>query len=248
MIEFVKIHKAYEFSELSEKAKDRVRQTQSEDWDSDMLEECLKNLIEHRMPYVSLDDKEGLHWDLSYDQNQGVAFYGSIDLEKLAEVEPQFALTCAILEAVDGSMQIDTGGGQRTQFPNSMRVELYANTSHNGYEPNEKSREAFQNMAQFVQDKAREVAQECKKIGYKEIEYRTSDECLQEDSEANGWYYTSAGDLITDTESDCVGDVLEVLEKELYKQAKAPNVLGTKEEVTFLEARAALSEVRHYKL
>lgn len=251
MIEFVKIHQAFKFEELDKKAKDRVRESRDSDWDSydsDRLKESMASLLEEKYPYFPAD----IAFDLSYSQGSGVSFHGDIDLEELSKVvDDEHWLAVQIALKYDVRFYIVRTTHHYVHW-NTIQVEWESERGLclGDYDSKTEIRRTalLNNLRDWLQAESKTACQALETQGYKEIEYKSSDEAIQEDSEANGWLYTKAGDLIIDAESDCVGDVLEVLEKDLYRQAKAPNVLGTREEVTFLEARAMLSEVRNWKL
>lgn len=143
--------KLFGIRELTGKAKNKAieagRQWHDETFDSDDMTEQLKERAEEKFGVVT----PTCYWSLSFCQGDGVAFYGNVDLVKLAE---KHANVKAILDAaaeLDVTLTCSSEGkNNRYHHWNSMTVEVEHDT---GYRYSDKYRDADEGPLEEKADK-----------------------------------------------------------------------------------------------
>jgi hypothetical protein len=217
------IVKVFKFEELSDKSKEVAREwfrnSLNEDfepyttWITETFEEELKALS---FPH---DDVE---WRLSHRQGDGVAFYGHIDDEMMGKIvermydEYGFLFYDLYKELTRQDITINANiyrnhFGYRYSHQNTMEVELDCDDIDTimeyigdvDYEENEEEYHevyaeiegTLEGIKSFLSDEVKEVSRKLENIGYQEIEYRYSDESIDENILANGYEFTEDGEI-----------------------------------------------------
>jgi len=178
----------YTYDELNEEAKTKARDSWrdtmgGEDPDlndriSEDFRECLKEL---GLP------EDDVRWSLSWRQGDGVAFSGTVDLEKYAIVHKLRGWG-----PVEEFFNVTIANRGRYFHHRSMEVELeeFDNNEH---------LQAFwttrfgEELVQHIKDKIQEVSKELEKSGYDQIEYHDSTENIEEEIKSNEWTFMEDG-------------------------------------------------------
>ena len=144
-------------------------------------------------------EKHGLsadkvYWSLGHCQGDGVAFYGSIDLDPLKQKQPEVAAIYARLRLLGVSCYLGAyveGANSHYHHYNSMsaRVEVA------DYEPEHEvqAEQAAEDLERFMDDFLKDVSRDAERYGYEAVDYETSDEHIQEWIDANDYRFTRDG-------------------------------------------------------
>ena len=186
------------YGELSQEAKARARDCWREkgwtwdQWDSDQLTEFFKQELDEQW---GIDEAE-LSWSLSYCQGDGVSFTASPNLEAMAkknETIREVMQTVELLEAAGGweyspewSVSIDANGGHAE--------------CHAYHRANDDEQRVLDELCVAIEAELDQVhKQACRRLeelDYAEIEYRDSDEYLNDELTANDHYlFTEEGEF-----------------------------------------------------
>lgn len=184
---------AFEYDELSDKAKKKARE-QVDGWESEdpfmseMISEDFKYYLEERgLP-------TDVRWSLGYCQGDGVAFHGPVNVQKymdfysLREWGPMEDLV---------SVKINDTGSHYHHW-NTMDVDFDRWDDHEECEHPaawwiSRHVDAF---IDHIRSKIKEVSRELESRGYAEIEYRHTDEYLEETIRNNDWLFDEDGDYL----------------------------------------------------
>ena len=186
------------YGELSEEAKARARDCWREKgwtWDqcdSDQLTEFFKQELDEEW---GIDEAE-ISWSLGYCQGDGVGFTASLNLDKVAaknETVQGIMRAVELLEAAAGweyspewSASIDANGGHAD-----------CHTYHGASDDEQRVLgELCVAMEAELDQVHKQACRRLEKLGYAEIEYRDSDEYLDDELTANDQYlFTEEGEF-----------------------------------------------------
>ena len=207
----------YKYEELSDSAKEAAREWYRErgwDWggvDAADMTECFKDVLKDE---YGIEDAE-LNWRLSYCQGDGVGITANIDVDKMAKHSKELAslmkrwslflsLNSVPLEDVYLHCKVDCG--RNTFFTSgSVGVEYELSPEDMGYfgflgsgKIEKADIEAtLMELCDLIEDCVRGIlsgaAKRLEEIGYKDIEYFSSDECVGEAIIASEWEFTEDG-------------------------------------------------------
>jgi hypothetical protein len=238
--------KTFKYSELSDRAKDNVRERYGfDECDSDSLTESLTEFATEFLGAASVDEKNGLSWSLGHCQSDHVSIIRAdtnlatlelvnariakalehgkcVDLdtgvmqdyplhEDTAELyqhiyDESFANLCDELRGygygrwlsdVTVSIRPRHAGGGSTYGEIDVEENIYGMSDYDFEEPpQEKIESVMQRFYKAVKDYVHTLEQRMRRIGYDEIEYRNSDESMDEMAEANGWKFNETGRIV----------------------------------------------------
>lgn len=181
----------YQFDELSPKAKARAieayREIAWEDIDSQMITDN----FQERLDELGLPS-DNVRWRLVYSQADGVAFYGAFDIEGYLTAN-KLLTEFGALRALDPPLyaKIEKAGPHMYDHWNTMRVSLEPQT-----DLTPKSAALLTKLEKHIAQHIKDVSRELQKIGYEEIEYRTSDEAIAEVLQNNEYKFDAEGDRL----------------------------------------------------
>jgi hypothetical protein len=193
--EVVDKYLVYKFDELpedaQEKALDWFRNSNMEHYDSDDMKSMFEEYLEERgLP------NDTVEFSINHSQGDGVSFYGGMDkedCEKFMEFY-EYADRNRIAELDGITARIGPKHGSRHYGRGSIeikRVELWDEPE----ELTDSDEDLINDFYSFLQDKIEEVASELETMGYKELEWITSDEYIKDQIEANDYEFTEDGKL-----------------------------------------------------
>ncbi len=184
----------YKFKELSEESKETARNWWKEAFDendSDNVTQPMKDKLED----IGLPS-EDIRWRLSNCQGDGVAFYGSVDVEEYLianKLKTKFRkLFDKDKDLLISNVEINKSSSfHMYDHHNTMSIS-YNEDFHGGYD-NPSREQALEDFTDHLQDHIKELSKEFAKLGYEEIEYITSDEVVDESLTANDYNFTEDG-------------------------------------------------------
>lgn len=204
----------YSFDELSESAK-RIA---IENWRArgDFQIETMQ--INERFREI-LDEKgypiDNIEWSLSFSQGDGVAFYGWVDMKKVAE-RLLDGRRLELFNSIQNEMLtldvniIRNSFGYRYSHWNTMRIEidgddidtmiehLYPNLDEEEYTDTrcykyKEIEELIEHLEKAITTDVQLTSKDLERSGYEEIEYYNSDEYISEEFRANDFEFTEDG-------------------------------------------------------
>jgi len=194
----VRTDTVYNFDELSESAQQTAlewfAQANQECYDPDDLTMVFaETLKEWGFPH---DDK-AIEYRLSYSQGDGVAFYGTIDVNQYLRKTQQLTKFRPLLRSDD--MYIEAwitrnSFGHHYSHYNTMSVE--SNVENYEYTLTENQHKLAELLQESLEEHVVHVSQELERMGYAELEYITSREYIVEQIEINEYEFTEDGKLI----------------------------------------------------
>lgn len=197
--------KLFNFSELSKEAQAKA----IEDWrnNGNAFDNCSADILTDKfreeLKSYGFDDDVRVEWSLSYCQGDGVAFYGSIDLEKVLpnhvddftkdELRRLYWLNKEFgvrIETVRNSY------GYRYSHANTMDIDLYCDY-RTDYRQTEQYDEVLQKLEEVVLNDIHSLSHMLEGVGYAFIERMESDEVIREFFEYNDdcYEFTEDGTL-----------------------------------------------------
>jgi hypothetical protein len=201
------------YCELSEEAKARARDCWREkgwtwgQWDSEQLTEFFKQELAEEW---GIDEAE-LSWSLGYCQGDGVSFKAVVDIDKVIAhgvpgceyYSPHAAKLRELWQAVQmleavSMVDIDWSFGFDKKNDHA-RHDAYAYwDSYEGVD--EDAQKILDALADTMQDVLNEIYDDAchrlRKIGYSQIEYQDSDECIAEELDANDYLFDEEGEIV----------------------------------------------------
>lgn len=171
----------YRFAELSPKAQkkamDKVR------LDPYYIEsDNITELMSERLKELGYGDCKDIQWSLGYCQGDGVAFYGKLSSDSLKNLSEKLVTPRSNLDMVYGAID---RGELEVFIEKTLMSHRY---SHYGtmdvvymaYEDvmSEACKTAVEDFVSEIEKDIKMVCGELEKLGYSEIEYLNSDECV----------------------------------------------------------------------
>ena len=202
----------YSFDELSPEAQakaiEKYRDGMDWHWESQFItEDFQERLAELGYP---TDD---VNWSLSYCQGDGVAFYGDIDVPKVAQrllkgdvlelfnrmVEENLTISMSLYRNSFGhhyshwnTMEVEIDGDD----DGTMMEYLYPELEEGTDEYIEKAnavQNVFDVLLESVDSDVKDVSSELERSGYEQIDYYQSDEAITEEIRSNGFEFEEDG-------------------------------------------------------
>ncbi len=184
----------YTYDELDDSAKDRAREiigSWNAEWEGDNLTDYFAEfLAEQGFP----SDK--IEYSLGYSQGDGVAFYGSIDLDVwfAANSRKTYYRT---LRNYNPWARIDSNSWSN-HYSHSNTMDVIAGSEYD-YSTNplvgEKREASLAELRDELEESVRDMSHKLEKLGYESIEYCYSDEAVRENCEANEYRFTEEGEV-----------------------------------------------------
>lgn len=205
----------FSVNDLTGKAKETAieagREYHNQTFDSAEMTEQLKEHAEYNHG-VKVDTCQ---WSLSYCQGDGVAFYGSLDLEVLAAKHPNIAKIVKKAKDKDNTFSVKIEGkNSRYHHWNSMTVEVEGDNGHRYSEYYRGRSErtlakldtemeaAATELHTLIADVLRAASRDTEAWGYKVIEVDNEDEQIIELLEANEWEFDENGRVFEHPEAE----------------------------------------------
>lgn len=192
-----KEYKVYTYDELSEKAKERVRNYFGEnhaDDETSMMKDDFAYQLEEEHPYFKNPD---FIWSLNHCQGDGLSFSSRIDTRLFIDTyfpALQNSKKCALEEMIYGfKTQYNNG---RYCYASKSQVDFEIESCYSG------KFNRLEALAEKVLEKAKEVyidvCYELKTFGYSNYDHLYSDEYARETSEANEYTYLEDGEMFNE--------------------------------------------------
>jgi hypothetical protein len=183
----------YKFNELSESSKETARSWWKESMDVEF--EQITESIQLKLEELGLPT-EDVQWRLSCCQGDGVAFYGSLDVEEYLvknKIKSKFRkLFDADKDLLIDNVEIYSNNSHYNHY-NTMTVS-YNEALYNGYE-NSSREQALEDFTDHLQEHIKDLSRDFQKEGYEEIERITSNEAVDESLVANDYDFTEEGEI-----------------------------------------------------
>lgn len=207
------IIEVYEFEELSKEAQEvaieQYRDSMDFHIESEMITEDFTEILQE-LGYPTDD----LEWRLSYSQGDGVAFYGSVDMETVVPrlmkegYDFDYDLYNQIVEDFTIMATIERNSfGHHYSHYNTMYVEVESDDidlivedifgldmDDEGYDEHvDLVEELMSDLERCIVEDVQETSRKLEKDGYAQMEYFTSDEAIKENIITNEYEFTSDG-------------------------------------------------------
>lgn len=182
--------KLFRLSELAPKAKAKALAKGAEFLSRTLDTQRVTEAIQEEVAYSYGLKAEQCNWRLSYCQGDGVAFYGAIDLDALAEKNEEvrsLLMKFASLDATVWANSEHTGGNY--YHYNTMRVEVECDRC----EQPEEAESLCEELAEEVRRVLREASKHATEYGYAEIDNETSEYAAANYYEDNPVWFTEDG-------------------------------------------------------
>ena len=191
----------FTFRELPKKGQEKAIQDWREAGHSlDFIGDDLSEVFKAELNALGLPD-DNVQWSLGYSQGDGVAFYGTIDVEEYLRKNKLLKKYKSI--AADTSAQLQ-GENSRYHHWNSMQVLVYyegdeirdlpeVGSGPKEWRPVTDKEKLLAEFEEHLKEHIEEVSRTLEKMGYDEIEYLQSDEQIADTLEANEYEYTADG-------------------------------------------------------
>ena len=195
-IERTTIYREYQYDQLSEEAQKAAIKWflgdsgNWEEWDSNDLKE---DFIE-RLREKGWEDLE-VQFSLSCCQGDGVSFTGTLSTNKLVELAPGILgdekLDC-LLGHLDDIRVFSSRGTSRYVHEKTCQIDI----EWDNYGDDPIYDETVTLLEKWLEDWRAELCNELEKMGYTQMEYKASVECVEEDIRANEYTFTKEGKRI----------------------------------------------------
>ncbi len=188
--------KAYEFNELSEKAKERVIDKfrhDSEIYLDFFNEDCIE--IAEEKGFMGIE----LQHSLSYCQGDGLSFsskeYTKLEELYLKQLGKGKEKTAKLL--AENTTFICTGSVGRYCFASSSDIDIYIENYTSSINTDlENINEVVKNVLQELENIYVDLCSKLEKRGYEDIEHQLSDEYIIESITCNEYEFTEEGNII----------------------------------------------------
>lgn len=202
--------KVYKFKQLSDKAKDRVRQWYAETLDYDWWELVYDQFIEEMAEYgIDIATKD-IHFSGFWSQGDGAAFstqMGSSDIVKYLKAhkltKKYWALYCNLVkENIDLGLAIkESPRGyymflSYQGFENYHDLNAYSDYLQENYKAYDKINQQASDLADDILEYCQDRATDLYKRLEEEYDYLVSDESIKDSCKANGWRFTEDGRIV----------------------------------------------------
>lgn len=160
----------YEYSELSDKAKERALREWNDGNDDPLMQSHMINLLKEELDARGIKYKEDsidVRYSLSYCQGDGFMFEGEIEWKQY-------------------TIYIKHAGHYYHSY--SKSVEMQETENLGWHIENEKDEQEFEELYQ-------EICKKMEQAGYEHIEWFTSEEVFIETCEANGYTFRENGEM-----------------------------------------------------
>lgn len=204
MKEFVTVTKGYTYSELSEAAREKVKEWYlNRDWRADDFYEIVMCDLVELFPNSELK----VTFSLSYCQGDGLNIYGKLNLYDFLEIWQG-----TLEEKKQMQMYLEKSGVVVFEFDENHRYcysckfldkkriancvyEIAEELIDDGFSENEIDKKLIEYFYIDMLEYFENLDEQYEKDGYKYL-YECDDDEVQECCEANDWYFTADGDFI----------------------------------------------------
>jgi hypothetical protein len=190
------------FERLSKAAKERAIEETQEFLNTDLRVEEITEMFGEFLAERGFPDMK-VYWSLSYCQGDGVAFEGSIDMDEIAKHDEYVVEQLArgvLLGVADDDWNWSGKITQHGNYSHAYSMDLELEWELTGLTDGDTTFEQLDEIARAIRDhlaeKIKSLSREMEDMGYKEIEYQTSEEMAKETIEANDYRFDRDGDLI----------------------------------------------------
>ena len=206
----------YKFSELSAEAQGVAIEKYRESIDWSYESEDITSNFNYRLDELGLptDDVE---WSLNHCQGDGVAFYGFVDMPRVARrlLEGESLKLYELIKAEDLTISAKlyrNSFGHHYSHYNTMEIEMIADDNETIvtylYESNseeltteewdekvERIQLLVDELAKLILEDAKNTSIQLERAGYEQIDYVNSDEYIKEAIESNDYEFTADGTI-----------------------------------------------------
>lgn len=199
-----KQYEAYEFSELSDSAKDNVRSWFAETLDYEWWDFTLDDFVSKMDELgIEIDKERGkknsymIHFSGFYSQGDGASFTAGMNVEKFlkshkATKEYWLLYTNIIRDNIDLAAYVKENGRYFSMI-GDYDLNFYADVTDEKYNKIEKM---AGKLAEFFLEKCRDYASDLYRDLENECDYLLSDESIVESCEANEYLFDSRGNIL----------------------------------------------------
>lgn len=204
----------YKFDELSKEVQEKAINKYRESIEWSIESEDITSNFKYTLDELGLptDDVE---WSLSHCQGDGVAFYGYVDMPRVARrlLEGESLELYKLIEAegltIEAKLYRNSFGYHYSHY-NTMEVEISGDSDETvmenlypelEYETDEyaekliKIENLFSELESKILEDAKDVSIKLEREGYEHIDYINSDEYIKEIIEANDYEFTADGNI-----------------------------------------------------
>jgi hypothetical protein len=187
--------KVYKFEELNDKAKEVAREWMR---DADAQDSFQSEAITDSFTYWLDEEKlpsDDIRWSLSCCQGDGVAFYGTVDLEEyLTKNKLRTKYRSLIKYNKDYGIKVEIEKSQsfhRYDHWNTMRIEV--NQEDFNHDPTPQMYSLMGDLEKHLRDKCIAMSSHLETKGYEQLDYNRSDEVVDESINANEYDFEECG-------------------------------------------------------
>ena len=192
-VETVKI-KLYKYEELSEEAKEKVRQSFGEDHaqsETDFLEDDFVYQLEEKYPYFS-DIK--FQWSLSSCQGDGLSFSANIDIGKyLQKHYPK--MKTSVHDTICNVIYNLHSNGNEGRYCYASKSNIDFDTDYSGRADFPRLEKLIENIIDDIRQEYLSICKDFEKQGYNAYENLYSDEYAKETCSSNEYEFTVDGKI-----------------------------------------------------
>lgn len=194
MKEYTRTYFLYEYYELDEEAKEKVKQDYlAQDFRNDMFKENVTYQLKEMFPNSELK----VQYSLNYCQGDGLNIYGTLnikDIFSLTENKFNDKIKNEInLEELSEFNLLET---DEIKLPYNLKY-CYDISNQIDFVEDEEDTDNASKVQKWIQNLFHVLNKYFEEYGYNWF-YEISDEEMQEDSESNGWTYLKDGTFFTD--------------------------------------------------
>lgn len=194
MKEYTRTYFLYEYYELDEEAKEKVKQDYlAQDFRNDMFKENVTYQLKEMFPNSELK----VQYSLNYCQGDGLNIYGTLnikDIFSLTENKFNDKIKNEInLEELSEFNLLET---DEIKLPYNLKY-CYDISNQIDFVEDEEDTDNASKVQKWIQNLFHVLNKYFEEYGYSWF-YEISDEEMQEDSESNGWTYLKDGTFFTD--------------------------------------------------
>lgn len=201
MKKITKVYEGITFDELSEHAKDRVRQWYVEGLDYDWWNFSFDNFIEEMSQFGIDIQVKDIEFSGFWSQGDGLCFsanMGDIDTIKYLKATGQTKKFWALyLNLIKDNVAVGYAINGKNYWGNVHGCDFRAFLDFDMPEKHiERLERQFEELRLDIENFCRDKAVELYRQLEREYEYLTSDESIKESAEANEWYFDKHGRII----------------------------------------------------
>lgn len=186
----------YLFEELTPEVQKKVLENTRTHYeiDCDLITELFQNQLTER-GYPT----DNINWSLSCCQGDGMAFYGGVDTDTLAEKDSKVKEFVDKLRKIDPDIYISIQINKNRNFHmydhwNTMEVVVEHDYQYDDSENDKVIDDLINKLEDHIKSEVKDISKELEQYGYEDIEGQYSDENLTDFLTANEYRFTETGE------------------------------------------------------